>query len=48
MRVTAQLSGQFLARIPVSYTGTYLTAHLEVLSQDNVRYFRKSQRLTPR
>jgi hypothetical protein len=48
MKVTAQLYGQFLVSSQVNYTGTYLADHLEGLSHDNVRYFLKTQRFTPR
>ena len=48
MKVTAQLYGQFLVSSQVNYTGTYLAEHLEGLSHDNVRYFLKTQRFTPR
>ncbi|AWM35265.1 IS701 family transposase [Hymenobacter nivis] len=48
MKVTAQLYGQFLVSSQVNYTGTYLAEYLEGLSHDNVRYFLKTQRFTPR
>jgi|GEM_PF-1217896 len=48
MRVTAQLYGQFLVSRQVNYTGTYLADHLDGLTHDNVRYFLKTQRFTPR
>ena len=48
MKVTAQLYGQFLMSSQVNYTGTYLADHLDGLSHDNVRYFLKTQRFTPR
>ena len=48
MRVTAQLYGQFLVSSQVNYTGTYLADHLDGLTHDNVRYFFKTQRFTPR
>ena len=48
MKVTAQLYGQFLVSSQVNYTGTYLADHLAGLSYDNVRYFLKNQRFTPR
>ncbi len=48
MKVTAQLYGQFLVSSQVNYTGTYLAEHLEGLTHDNVRYFLKNQRFTPR
>ena len=48
MRVTAQLYGQFLVSSQVNYTGTYLADHLDGLTHDNVRYFLKTQRFTPR
>ena len=32
----------------MNYTGTYLADHLAGLSHDNVRYFSKNQRFTPR
>ena len=48
MKVTAQLYGQFLVSSQVNYTGTYLADHLAGLSHDNVRYFPRNQRFTPR
>ena len=48
MKVTAQLYGQFLVSSQVNYTGTYLADHLEGLTHDNVRYFLKTSRFTPR
>ena len=48
MKVTAQLYGQFLVSSQMNYTGTYLADHLAGLSYDNVRYFFKTQRFTPR
>ena len=48
MRVTAQPYGQFLVSSQVNYTGTYLAEHLADLTHDNVRYFLKNQRFTPR
>ena len=48
MKVTAQLYGQFLVSSQVNYTGTYLAEYLEGLSHDNVQYFLKTQRFTPR
>ena len=48
MRVTAQLYGQFLVSSQVNYTGTYLAEHLADLTHDNVQYFLKNQRFTPR
>lgn len=48
MKVTAQLYGQFLVGSQVNYTGTYLADHLDGLTHDNVRYFLKTKRFTPR
>ena len=48
MKVTAQLYGQFLMSSPVNYTVTYLAEHLVGLTHDNVRYFLKTLRFTPR
>ncbi len=48
MNVTAQLYGQFLVSSQVSYTGTYLADHLDGLTHDNLRYFLKTNRFTPR
>ena len=48
MKVTAALYGQFLLSSHVNYTGTYLADHLTGLTHDNVQYFLRSQRLTPR
>ena len=48
MKVTAQLYGQFWVSSQVNYTGTYLADHLDGLTHDNVRYFLKTQRFTPR
>lgn len=48
MKVTAELYGQFLLSSQVNYTGTYLADHLAELTHDNVQYFLKKQRFTPR
>ena len=48
MKVTAQIYGQFLLASHVNYTGTYLADHLAGLRHDNVQYFLKTQRFTPR
>lgn len=48
MKVTAQLYSQFLLSSQVNYTGTYLAAHLSGLQHDNVQYFLKTTRFTPR
>jgi len=48
MKVTAQLYGQFLLSSQVNYTGTYLAEHLADLQHDNVQYFLKASRFTPR
>ena len=48
LKVTAQLYGQFLVNSQVNYTGTYLADHLDGLTHDNVRYFLKTRRFTPR
>ncbi|OWP61316.1 transposase [Hymenobacter amundsenii] len=48
MKVTVQLYGQFLLSSHVNYTGTYLAEHLAGLTHDNVQYFLKTRRFTPR
>lgn len=48
MKVTAQLYGQFLLSSQVNYTGTYLAEHLVDLQHDNVQYFLRTSRFTPR
>ncbi len=48
MKVTAQLYGQFLLSSQVNYTGTYLAEHLAGLTHDNVQYFLRTRRFTPR
>ncbi len=48
MKVTARLYGQFLLSSQVNYTGTYLAEHLAGLQHDNVQYFLKATRFTPR
>jgi len=48
MKVTAQLYGQFLLSSQVNYTGTYLAEHLTGLQHDNVQYFLRTTRFTPR
>ena len=48
MKMSADLYGQFLLSSQVNYTGTYLADHLDGLTHDNVQYFLKNQRITPR
>ena len=48
MKVTAQLYGQFLLSSQVNYTGTYLADHVAGLTHDNVTYFLKTERFSPR
>jgi len=48
MKATAQLYGQFLLSSQVNYTGTCLAEHLAGSRHDNVRYFLKTTRFTPR
>lgn len=48
MKVRAQLYGQFLLSSQGHYTGTYLAEHLAGLRHDNVQYFRRSRRFSPR
>ncbi len=48
MKVTAQLYGQFLLSSQINYTCTYLAAHMEGLTHDNVQYFLKASRFAPR
>lgn len=48
MKVTAQLYGQFLLSSQINYTCTYLAAHMEGLTHDNVQYFLKTSRFAPR
>ena len=48
MKMSADLYGQFLLVSQVNYTGTYLADHLAGLTHDNVQYFLRTQRVTPR
>jgi len=48
MKVTAQLYGQFLLSSQINYTCSCLAEHIEGLSHDNVGYFLKTSRFTPR
>lgn len=48
MKVTIKLYGQFLLSSQINYTCTYLADHLQGLTHDNVQYFLKNSRFTPR
>lgn len=48
MKVTMNLYGQFLLSSQINYTCTYLADHFEELTHDNVQYFLKRSRFTPR
>lgn len=48
MKATLELYGQFLLSSQINYTCTFLADHLEGLTHDNVRYFLKSTRFSPR
>ena len=48
MKATLELYGQFLLSSQINYTCTFLADHLEGLTHDNVQYFLKSNRFSPR
>lgn len=48
MKVTLELYGQFLLSSQINYTCTFLADHFEGLNHDNVQYFLKNSRFTPR
>ena len=48
MKATLKLYGQFLLSSQINYTCTFLADHLEGLTHDNVQYFLKSNRFSPR
>lgn len=48
MKMTARLYGQFLLSSHINYTCTYLADHLADLTHDNVQYFLKTSRFSPR
>jgi hypothetical protein len=48
MKMTARLYGQFLLSSQINYTCTYLADHLADLTHDNVQYFLKTSRFSPR
>lgn len=48
MKATLELYGQFLLSSHINYTCTYLAEHFEGLTHDNVQYFLKTSRFTPR
>jgi hypothetical protein len=48
MKVSIELYGQFLLSSQINYSCTYLADHFEGLTHDNVQYFLKSHRFTPR
>ncbi len=48
MKVTKELYGQFLLSSQINYPCTYLADHFQGLTHDNVQYFLKSRRFTPR
>lgn len=48
MKVTTELYGQFLLSSQINYTCTYLADHFAGLTHDNVQYFLRTSRITPR
>lgn len=48
MKATLDLYGQFLLSSQINYTCTFLADHLEGLTHDNVQYFLKTNRFSPR
>jgi Transposase DDE domain len=48
VKATLELYGQFLLSSQINYTCTFLADHLEGLTHDNVQYFLKSNRFSPR
>ena len=48
MKATLELYGQFLLSSQINYTCTYLAEHFDLLTHDNVQYFLKSSRFSPR
>jgi hypothetical protein len=48
MKMTARLYGQLLLSSHLNYTCTYLADHLAELTHDNVQYFLKTSRFSPR
>ena len=46
--MTAQLYGQLLVSSQINYTDMYLADYLNGLVHNNIRYFLKTQRFTPR
>lgn len=48
MKATVELYGQFLLSSQLNYTCTYLADHFAGLTHDNVQYFLKTSRFTPR
>lgn len=48
MKATLDLYGQFLLSSQINYTCTFLADHLEGLTHDNVQYFLKNKRFSPR
>ena len=46
--MAAQLYGQFLVSSQINYTDMYLANYLDRPMHNNVRYFLKTQRFTPR
>ena len=48
MKTTLELYGQFLLSSQINYTCTFLAEHFADLTHDNVQYFLKTKRFTPR
>ena len=48
MKATLEVYGQFLLSSQINYTCTYLADHFEGLKHDNIQYFLKTSRFTPR
>jgi hypothetical protein len=48
MKASLEIYGQFLLSSQINYTCTYLADHFQGLKHDNLQYFLKSSRFTPR
>lgn len=48
MKMTKEIYGQFLLNSQINYTCTYLSEHLEEITHDNVQYFLRTTKLSPR
>jgi hypothetical protein len=48
MKMNKEIYGQFLLSSQINYTSTYLADHLEGINHDNVQYFLRTEKLSPR